>query len=71
MTVLDMVRKALAEQGYDGLSNEDACCACVLSDLAPCGEMGQYCEAGYRRDGCHPECGEGCDFHIVSTRETP
>lgn len=62
MNVLDMVRSFLEGQGFDGLANPDADCACLLEDLAPCGELnGDECVAGYRV-AC--QCGEH-DFRIV------
>lgn len=49
MNVLAMVRDALAEGDFDGLANPRAGCACLLADLAPCGEVnGEDCVAGYR-----------------------
>jgi len=65
-TVLEMVRDTIVGGGYDGLFNVDLECGCVLSDLAPCGEMPPDCQAGYRLDGC--TCGEGCDFHVTATQ---
>jgi len=70
MTVEQMVRKMLQTHGYDGLFSEFGC-ACLLSDLAPCGEMGQLCAAGYRVPCPGPEeCenGGGCGFHIAATK---
>ncbi len=43
MTVLEIVRKYLEENGYDGLCNPELECGCGLSDLAPCGELGLDC----------------------------
>ena len=59
-SVLEIVRAHLKQNGFDGLSNEDGECACIFSDLAPCGEMSQKCRAGYRRL-C--DCGDH-DYHI-------
>ena len=66
-TVAEIVREWLEQRSYDGLFNDD--CGCQLSDLMPCGYPQPDCEAGYRREGCTPECGAGCDFHIC--REKP
>ena len=44
--VIQIVEKYLSENGYDGLYNEGDC-ACLNGDLAPCGEIGGGCEAGY------------------------
>ena len=59
-TVIEIVRVHLEQNGYDGLFNEDAGCACENGDLAPCMEIGADCEAGYKTE-C--DCGEH-DWHI-------
>lgn len=64
MDIQQIVAHYLTEHGYDGLYNEGVC-ACKLGELFPCGEPGN-CKAGYLREGCN--CGEGCDFHIVSNK---
>ncbi len=69
-TVLEMVEQHLKANGYDGLFS-DGVCGCELGDLAPCDEFRNDCEAGYRVDGCHPDCGDGCDFHIRPDKPTP
>ena len=65
MTVLEIVKKSLVENGYDGLFNDEADCACTPDDLAPCGDLYPDCQAGYRVP-C--ECGEEHDFHIQAKR---
>lgn len=45
---------------YDGLVSPSNC-ACLTTDLEPCGEMRNDCVAGHKIE-C--ECGEGCDFDI-------
>lgn len=62
MRVIDIVKKALMDSGYDGLYSESGECACDTSDLAPCGEMGQDCVAGFKVP-CPNTCGEH-DWHI-------
>ncbi len=64
MKVIDIVKKYLAENGYDGLC-QPGVCGCVIEDLAPCSEMNEDCEAGYKGP-CR--CGEGCDFDIYVER---
>jgi len=73
-TVFGIVAAWLRKNGYDGLYNKDAGCACLLSDLAPCGEMGMECRAGYKRD-CRddaedPRCAEGYDWIIGPNKES-
>jgi len=54
----------LAENGYDGLYNEHHGCACLGSDIAPCGAMELECTAGHVSP-CNGMCDSGhCDFHV-------
>lgn len=59
MNVKKIVKEYLEKNGYDGLYSVDDC-ACEVSDLMPCEEMGWDCTAGYKFP-C--DCGEH-DFHI-------
>lgn len=62
MTVKEIVKKYLEDNGYDGLWNEYDC-ACKNDDLMPCGvEDAINCEAGYLT-GCPHDCGEH-NWHI-------
>ena len=65
--VVEIVAAYLAKHGFDGLYYPDVC-SCQVSDLAPCGEMAEACCAGYRVEGCTPECGQGCDWHICESK---
>ena len=47
-TVIQMVEQMLLEGGYDGLFAARMSCGCKGSDLAPCGEIGHDCRAGYQ-----------------------
>lgn len=51
MTLKEIVKQWLEENGYDGLCNPDDECGCVLEDFMSCGEPGEHCEAGHRLDG--------------------
>jgi hypothetical protein len=46
-TVGEIVKKFLADNGFDGLFNVDGECACKTGDLAPCGSISGECVAGY------------------------
>lgn len=47
--VIDAVKMAIIDGGFDGLCNLDNDnCGCLVDDLAPCGEMNQHCVLGYR-----------------------
>jgi len=46
MNALEIVKKYLEENGYDGLYYPGEC-ACENDDLAPCGEDISKCDAGY------------------------
>jgi len=65
MTVKDIVEKYLRENGYGGLFEEYGECGCELGDLAPCGDMNEKCQAGYKVN-CTVECEHEdiCDWHI-------
>ncbi len=71
MTVLDIVKSYLKENGYDGLYNPDALCACLRDDLAPCEDYTMGCAPGYKKP-CQPDTcpidGE-CEWHIEGTAE--
>jgi hypothetical protein len=70
ITVIDIVRQYLENNKYDGLCNPGLC-ACLVEDLAPCGEINGDCQAGYRTeckdDEDCPLDGD-CDFHIGSKK---
>ena len=65
MSVKEIVKKYLENNGYDGLYNE--ICGCQNSDLMPCCCEGiEDCEAGYKIP-CIPEtcpANGDCDWHI-------
>lgn len=60
MTLIQIVRKYLKTNGYDGLYNSDGQCGCKLSDLMPCDNPGKGCKPGYLAP-C--DCGEH-NWHI-------
>ncbi len=66
MNVLTVVQTWLRQNGFDGLVEPDCVCACKVDHLAPCGELGQHCIPGHLAS-CTPQCGEGCEWHIVGT----
>ena len=42
--VIDAVKMAIIDGGFDGLCNLDNDnCGCLVDDLAPCGEINQHC----------------------------
>lgn len=63
-TVIEIIKKNLIEEGFDGLYNEDLECGCEVSDLEPCGEIRSDCTAGYKHPG-----NEGNDFYIKDHKE--
>lgn len=61
--VTDMINTYLADHEYDGLYLEGEC-ACMIYDLAPCGQIQLECQAGYLGPG------EGdCEFSIGAERD--
>lgn len=68
MNTVDIIRKWLNENGFDGLMNtEGDPCGCHLGDFMPCG--GEYvvdCKAAYKRTCKHnPQ-----SFCMVSKKDT-
>ncbi|MFW6121809.1 MAG: hypothetical protein ACOC80_13070 [Petrotogales bacterium] len=47
MTVKEIVKKYLKENGYDGLCNQDAGCGCSIDEICPY-EIGLLCEPAYK-----------------------
>jgi hypothetical protein len=75
VTIHDIIKSYLAANNLDGLVSEDGCCACVINDLAPCGDPKMDCSGGVEVP-CDGECDDPpCDFHIKAsedkTKETP
>lgn len=71
MTVEQIVKQYLIDNGFDGLREMDGECACDTQDLFPCNsELTCRCEAGYKVP-CDSECGEGHNFHITLIKEKP
>lgn len=60
MNVAAIVNVYLKDNDFDGLWNPDGECACLVDAIAPCGDMSEKCEAGWKHR-CH--CGEH-DYHI-------
>jgi len=48
MTVYDIIKEWLKENGYDGLCAPDFECGCSLDDFMPCGQPSPTCEAGHK-----------------------
>jgi hypothetical protein len=68
MTVDDILRDWLKSHGYDGLCNGDDGCGCMVSSLAPCGNVSLHeCKPGVLGK-CDPQtcANDGdCKWHIV------
>jgi len=50
MEVHEIIKTWLEENGYDGLCDPDTECGCELSDLMPCSEGWEHCQAGHKKD---------------------
>lgn len=46
MNCVEIIRKYLKDNGFDGLYNDDGCC-CGTENLVPCSEDFSYCLPGY------------------------
>jgi len=62
INTLEIIKRWLKENGYDGLLCTEVPCGCLLEDLNPCGsEDLSECSAAYRHE-CKKDCHEGaCD----------
>lgn len=63
MTIEDIIKQYLKDNGFDGLCNPDLECGCGLDDLMPCGGEGVIdCEPAYRH-----RCAEHLrnEYHLV------
>ena len=65
--VIDIVKDWLEKNGYDGLFTADGECACENKELAPCTQMGENCQAGYKVEGKDASA-RGYDFLIVGNK---
>ena len=65
MTVSDIVKKYLEDNGYEGLWDEDSDCGCPIDDLFPCSEHAEGCHPGYNRPDLAPD---GFDVWICSVK---
>jgi len=71
MTLIELIKDSLKQNGYDGLFNPGGC-DCKLDDLCPCDDPGLICKGGVLQTGDDDHCEncEGtdtCDFHIGPT----
>jgi len=72
MTVVEIVKKHLTDNGYDGLYTDE--CGCLIDDLMPCcSECAFDCEPGYKMSiddakKAGYDVIESCDYIIVGTK---
>jgi hypothetical protein len=60
MMVIEIVKKYLKENGFDGLVGDD--CGCGIEDLAPCGcDSIASCSAAIKVKQHCEDCDAGCD----------
>lgn len=50
-TIIEIIKKYLINNEFDGLYNEDYECACEMNDLEPCGQLQSDCKTGYKHPG--------------------
>jgi hypothetical protein len=67
MTLREIVKKFLEDNGFDGLFSEYDC-ACEKDDLMPCDEPRTDCQPGYKTP-CPADCGDH-DWHIAEKKES-
>jgi len=65
MTVGDIIKKYLDDNGFDGLVCSDGECGCLKDELAPCENVNlDSCEPGYKVNcsaDCPPDVKENCE----------
>lgn len=65
-----IVKEYLQKNGFDGIMESFGECACLIDDLAPCGEMQASCIAGYKHN-CNSKCEHetiGDGWHISTEK---
>ena len=65
MKAIDIVKKYLKENGYDGLCHPDYECGCDIKDLAPCDSCFADCLVGHKKEDTTGEY----DYLIVPKKE--
>lgn len=67
MDCLQIIKKYLKENGFDGLHNNGEC-GCEILDLVPCENNFSCCTPGYK---VFPPNGEECElnFYICQSKE--
>jgi hypothetical protein len=72
MNVIKLIESGLQQAGYDGLQQPFGECACEIGDLAPCGNVGHDCLAGYRHwcedADCEYTAEAGRHWHMRGTK---
>lgn len=61
--VIEIIKKHIIDNGFDGLHNERYECACELSNLRPCESDISECVPGYKHPG-----DEDYEFYILDTK---
>ena len=68
--VKGIIKAYLKMEGFDGLCNTAVECACLLSDLAPCGNMSEECKPGHKTEcRCGMRSQHSCDFDLFVDKE--
>jgi len=66
MTVKEIIKKHLIDNGYDGLydSQQGCDCGCMIDDLIPCDGPSDHCYPGYKID-CDHHCDDRGLTHCI------
>lgn len=84
LSVLKIAKNYLGTGGFEGPHNEDLDCCCLLTNLAPCGEIRKQWRAGYNQGARNarawwigpeltlrcPNCGAICVRHAAGCPTT-
>ena len=62
MNVKEIIIRHLEDNNFEGLLNRDGGCGCIKDDLAPCDNMNNDCEPGYKKE-CSKCNVKDCDLN--------
>ena len=69
MEMIDIIKKHLTENGYDGLVNTEIPCGCHLGDLCFCAECFLECSPAYKYHDPRP--GKEHQWGMFTQKEPP
>ena len=68
-TVLEIVKEYLKKNNFDGLYNDELCCACPFRNLNPCGDLRNDCRAGFEVKASEIPFSDEYNLYICEKKE--